>query len=336
MSYYVAPQFHPFIPHLAFQTQLATLQLQQQQHSEFQTLSYQSNDFGFGYQSHHQTNPQQSPFSFSISYPTPTPTEFNNHCDIVPSLPILPSPSQSPRSPINSPRSPLQSPRQSPRSPRNSSSSPRNSSSPRSPPSSSPRNPSSPRGATSPRKTDHTNDFGRRFQDLIHSNQKANHQWRKFRGENKKHCTIKRCIRLRLAFCEKYGHEFGILATSKCFRGLGTRSNCKCASHSFNTSSVSEPASPCMSPRSPVSMSPPSPSLIPRFGGNNNGVPSPVVCTSSSLSSSPSSSLVGNQSMWDESPEDSSVLPLHQAQVINYLSSGRSMRGIPFIPLLIT
>eukprot|EP00026_Physarum_polycephalum_P012275 Phypoly_transcript_12567.p1 GENE.Phypoly_transcript_12567~~Phypoly_transcript_12567.p1 ORF type:complete len:299 (+),score=46.82 Phypoly_transcript_12567:115-1011(+) len=158
----------------------------------------------------------------------------------------------------------------------------------------SPRQPSSPHTPrTSPRKTDHTNDFGRKFQGLIHSNQKANSQWRKFRNENKGQCTIKRCIRLRLAFCEKYGHEFSSLVTSKCFRGLGTRSNCRCALSS-------QPSD--QSPPSPMSLSPPSPPARENIG-------SPMPCGSPTTT-------VSFQSSWTPS---SPTLPDHQARVISFL-----------------
>ena len=51
----------------------------------------------------------------------------------------------------------------------------------------------------------------------------------RFRKEFKDNCSIKRCIRLRLAFCESFGREeFVSLCRIKCFRGLGTRSNCHC------------------------------------------------------------------------------------------------------------
>jgi hypothetical protein len=237
-----------------------------------------------------QYNPQWHP-SFVNSYPPsiPQPKETYIPTLATPQVPPIPSfqASVANASPCVSPRQPSASPCVSPRQ------------------SSSPNTP-----RTSPRKTDHTNDFGRKFQALIHNNQKANSQWRKFRNENKGQCTIKRCIRLRLAFCEKYGHEFSSLVTSKCFRGLGTRSNCRCALSSQSPSDQSPP--------SPMSMSPPSPS-------GRDSIGSPMMACSS-----PPTTTVSFQSSWNPS----STLPDHQAKVVSFLEQlskspyGRSSIGL--------
>jgi hypothetical protein len=53
-------------------------------------------------------------------------------------------------------------------------------------------------------------------------------QWKTFRRGVETKCTHAWCIRVKIAFCKKYGREFLNLLQDTRFRGLGSRTDCGC------------------------------------------------------------------------------------------------------------
>eukprot|EP00026_Physarum_polycephalum_P020692 Phypoly_transcript_23440.p1 GENE.Phypoly_transcript_23440~~Phypoly_transcript_23440.p1 ORF type:complete len:184 (+),score=27.93 Phypoly_transcript_23440:2-553(+) len=84
-----------------------------------------------------------------------------------------------------------------------------------------------PSSSRRPRK-DATKDFLEEMRHLLRKNKPATIEWRKFQRTSKEKCSIRGCIKLRLAFCEMYGGEFAELLQEQRFRSLGSRTKCSC------------------------------------------------------------------------------------------------------------
>jgi hypothetical protein len=89
---------------------------------------------------------------------------------------------------------------------------------------------SSPPPSTSTHKkrfTDHSGDFQRMVQYLIHKH-KANASWHAFR--KLRMCSVARspCVKGYLAFCDKMGGEFARISNDSRYRNLGSRTKCSC------------------------------------------------------------------------------------------------------------
>lgn len=79
------------------------------------------------------------------------------------------------------------------------------------------------------RKVDRSAQFRYEFQVLIHKHKQAKQQWIHHQKRFKGYCSNRRCIKLILAFCSNYGHEFEGLCKRSAFKKLGTRSSCTCS-----------------------------------------------------------------------------------------------------------